>query len=56
MSQSDLRLHFGLGKASRVDSLEVLWPVTKKAERFTDLEADRIITIKEGSGIVARQP
>jgi hypothetical protein len=56
MSQSDLRLHFGLGRAARVDSLEVLWPVTKTVERFTDLEADRIITIKEGSGIVARQP
>lgn len=26
ISQSDFRLHFGLGSAARVDSLEVRWP------------------------------
>ena len=34
MSQSDLRLHFGLGKADTVDVIEVKWPTTQKIERF----------------------
>src|SRR5262249_57228728 len=33
MSQSDLRLHFGLGKSQVVDLLEVRWPTTQKVER-----------------------
>jgi enediyne biosynthesis protein E4 len=52
MSQSDLRLHFGLGKVAIVDVIEVKWPTTQKIERFTQVKADRILTIREGSGIV----
>jgi len=52
MSQSDLRLHFGLGKAQTVDVLEVKWPTTQKVERFTQVKANQILTIREGSGIV----
>jgi len=53
MSQSDLRLHFGLGKAQTVDLIEVKWPPTQKVERFTQAKANQIVTIREGSGIVA---
>jgi hypothetical protein len=53
MSQSDLRLHFGLGKAQIADLIEVKWPTTQKVERFTEVKANQIITIREGSGIVA---
>jgi hypothetical protein len=53
MSQSDLRLHFGLGKAQTVDLIEVKWPTTHKVERFTQVNANQILTIREGSGIVA---
>ncbi len=53
MSQSDLRLHFGLGKADVVDLIEIKWPTTQKIERFTNVKANQIITIREGSGIVA---
>jgi len=53
MSQGDLRLHFGLGEATSVDSIEVKWPTTQKVEKFTRVEANRILTIKEGAGIVA---
>jgi hypothetical protein len=53
MSQNDLRLHFGLGKAQKVDLIEVKWPTTQKFERFTDVNANQILTIREGSGIVA---
>ena len=50
LSQSDLRLHFGLGSAARVDLVEVRWP-TGKVESFKDVAADKIYTIVEGKGI-----
>jgi hypothetical protein len=53
MSQSDLRLHFGIGKAVKVDLIEVKWPTTQKLERFTDVSCNQILTIREGRGIVA---
>jgi hypothetical protein len=53
MSQNDLRLHFGLGKAETVDLIEVKWPTTQKIDRFTQVKANQIITIREGQGIVA---
>jgi enediyne biosynthesis protein E4 len=52
MSQSDLRLHFGLDSAAVVDLIEVKWPTTQKTEKFTRVQANQILTIKEGSGIV----
>jgi hypothetical protein len=52
MSQSDLRLHFGVGKVQTIDLLEVKWPTTQKIERFTQVKANQIVTIREGSGIV----
>jgi hypothetical protein len=52
MSQSDLRLHFGLGDAKEIDSIEIKWPTTQKSEKFTKIEANQILTIKEGSGII----
>jgi hypothetical protein len=52
MSQGDLRLHFGLGKAEQVDVIEVKWPTTQKVERFTQVKANQIITIREGQGMV----
>jgi hypothetical protein len=53
MSQSDLRLHFGVGKAAVIDLIEVKWPTTQKIERFPKVPANQILTIKEGSGIVS---
>ncbi len=53
MSQSDLRLHFGLGKLETVDAIEVKWPTTQKIERFAQVKANQILTIREGDGIVA---
>jgi len=52
MSQGDLRLHFGVGKAATIDLIEVKWPTTQKIERFTQVRANQILTIHEGSGIV----
>ena len=50
LSQNDLRLHFGLGSATRIDSVEVRWP-TGQTESFKDVAADRIYSITEGQGI-----
>ena len=51
MSQSDLRLHFGVGNAQTIDVIEVKWPTTQKIERFAQIKANQILTIREGSGI-----
>jgi enediyne biosynthesis protein E4 len=56
MSQGDLRLHFGLGKLQSVDLLEVRWPTSGTLERFRQVKANQIVTIREGSGIVAMIP
>ena len=45
--------HFGLGKADVVDIVEVKWPTTQKIEKFTQIKANQILTIREGDGIVA---
>jgi hypothetical protein len=52
MSQSDLRIHFGLGQFTQVDLVEVKWPTTQKIERFTGISANQFLTIKEGSGMM----
>ncbi len=56
MSQSDLRLHFGVGEAKVIDRLEVKWPTTQKIEVFHRLPVNQILTIREGAGIVRREP
>jgi hypothetical protein len=53
MSQSDLRLHFGLGKAAYADLIEVKWPTTQRIERFSKVLANQILTIREGAGIIS---
>ncbi len=52
MSQGDLRLHFGVGKAQVISSIEVKWPTTQKVEKFTQIKPNQILTIREGAGIV----
>jgi len=52
MSQSDLRLHFGVGQARKIDQIEVKWPTTWKIEKFSDVAVNQILTIKEGAGII----
>jgi enediyne biosynthesis protein E4 len=55
MSQSDLRLHFGLGDSSQADLIEVVWPTTRKVEKFTNIAANQFITIREGAGITKHE-
>jgi hypothetical protein len=51
ISGNDLRLHFGLGKQPQADSMEIRWP-SGQAERLQNIKANRILTIREGSGII----
>ncbi len=46
LSHSDLRLHFGLGKAERVDRLEVRWP-SGVVQILSDIAADQVLTVVE---------
>lgn len=48
-SQSDLRLHFGLGAKEKVDAIEIRWP-SGLVERYRDVKANQILTLKEGMG------
>jgi hypothetical protein len=50
ISQNDLRVHFGLGSAARVDALRVRWP-SGLDEEWADLATDRIVTLEEGTGV-----
>jgi hypothetical protein len=45
-SGSDPTVHFGLGPASTVDDLEVLWPSGTR-QRLTNVEADQLVTVEE---------
>ena len=53
ISQSDFRLHFGLGKASRVDSIEIRWP-SGLVQRLENVAINRIITVREDIGITEK--
>jgi enediyne biosynthesis protein E4 len=53
MSASDPRIHFGLGKRSKVELLEITWP-SGRVDRWKDVPVDRILAMKEGTGIVPR--
>jgi hypothetical protein len=48
-AQNDLRTHFGLGKTSRIDRLEVRWP-NGLEEEWQNLEANRVLVLTEGTG------
>ncbi len=53
LSQNDLRVHFGLGKAGTVDLLEIRWP-SGMVEKFQNIHADQLIDITEGIGITSQ--
>ena len=48
MSSMDDRIHFGLGDAQRVDSLEVVWP-DGRYQLLTGLQVDRVVRVPSPS-------
>jgi len=55
LGQNELRQHFGLGSSTIVDRLEVKWP-SGGVDVARNIAADHIVSIREGEGIVSRQP
>ena len=51
LSQSDLRVHFGLGKADKIDSLEIRWP-SGQVDTVKDIGVNQQLFVSEGHGIV----
>jgi hypothetical protein len=49
ISNNDIRVHFGLGSLAKVDWVQIRWP-SGLSERFTNVAADTIHTLKEGTG------
>ena len=54
MSTVDDRVHFGLGRAARVDSLEVVWP-DGRYQVLTGLTADRLVTVKQSEATLRKR-
>jgi hypothetical protein len=54
ISQSDLRLHFGLERRTKIDLIEIRWP-SGMIEAIKDANVNKILTVKEGQGIVDRK-
>src|SRR6266536_2032831 len=50
MSTMDDREHFGLGRATRVDSLELIWP-DGRYQLLTGLSVDRMVTVRQSDGM-----
>ena len=55
LGQNDLRVHVGLGKATRIDRLEVRWP-NGQQEMVEGAAVNQILTVTEGKGVTARTP
>ncbi len=55
ISNNDMRLHFGIGKAKQVDKLEIRWPDGTK-ENVSLPGTNRVFTIVEGKGVSSEQP
>jgi hypothetical protein len=51
LSQNDLRIHFGLANATKIDKVEIHWP-SGHSEALTNLAVDQHYSVIEASGIV----
>jgi hypothetical protein len=55
LSQHDLRVHFGLGKAARIDRLDIRWP-DGSMQSVEGIAANQIVTVTQGKGVTKRVP
>lgn len=53
-SHNDLRIHFGLGNAKKVDEIEIRW-ANGNTEKIKDVAVNQFINVKEGSGIAGKK-
>ena len=44
-------MHFGLGKADKVELLEIRWP-SGQIDTLKDIKPNQLVLVKEGQGIV----
>jgi hypothetical protein len=51
LSQNDLRIHFGLGKADKATLIEIRWP-SGQVDTIKDVKANQLVYVKEGLGVV----
>ncbi|HJQ23583.1 MAG TPA: CRTAC1 family protein [Blastocatellia bacterium] len=54
ISQSDMRLHFGLEKRAKIDLIEIRWP-SGVVDKITNASVNKILTVKEGKGLVEQK-
>jgi len=52
---SPLMQHIGLGKATKIASIEVVWPGSGTRQVFENVAANRFVELKESEGLVTRQ-
>ena len=50
-SQNDMRMHFGLEQATKVDMVEIRW-LSGQVDQLKDLEVNRLYVIQEGGKIL----
>jgi enediyne biosynthesis protein E4 len=48
-----MRVHFGLGAATKIDSVEVRWP-SGLVENFSKIQVDKFNELNEGAGTAAK--
>lgn len=51
LSQNDLRVHFGLGAATKVELLEIRWP-SGQVDTLKDLAVNRAYVVREGGTVL----
>jgi hypothetical protein len=54
MSANDPRIFFGLGRRTKIESLEITWP-SGQVDRLKNIAINQIIAVKEGVGLVPRK-
>jgi enediyne biosynthesis protein E4 len=50
-SQNDLRVHFGLGQATKADKVEIRWP-SGHVDTLENVAAGQLVYVQEGKGMV----
>ena len=54
-SQNDLRLHFGLDRAKKVDMVEISW-LSGHVDQIKDLAVNQLHVIQEGGKVLSSAP